>query len=172
MVVKLLNLQALLNFRKSFQISLLPVLIDQNEAIWLRLAPTSNPHNHPVDFVEVGIWSWLELDVGIICACLPNFHSLLKPVYAWLSSRTRHSRSGNSGSAGKYRRRLDDVEQSGPENIIQATTVVVVNDYRTKGSFINPIGGGLGENGAAGNTVQGIELGTSVKGMTSGRAWS
>lgn len=170
MVVAFPNLQAVLKSWKSFQISLLSVLIDQNEAIWLRLAPTSNTHNHPADFVEVGIWSGLELDVGIICACLPNFHSLLKPVYAWLGSRTRHSRSGPSGSAGKYHRRPDDVEQSGPENIIQATTVVVVDDHNTKGGFIHPIVGGRGEDDAA--AVQEIELGTSVKGTTSGRAWS
>lgn len=172
MVVTFLNLQDFLNSWKSLQRSLLSVLIDLNEAISLRLPPTSNTPNHPGDFVEVGIWSGLDLDVGIICACLPNFHSLLKPVCAWLGSQTRHSRSGTSASAGKNHRRPDDVEQSGQENIIRATTVVVVNDYSTKGSFINPIGGGRGENGAAGNTVEGIELGTSVKGTTSGRAWS
>lgn len=123
--------------------------------------------------MEVGIWSGLDLDVGIICACLPNFHSLLKPVCAWLGSRTRHSHSGTNASAGKYHRRPDDVEQSGPENIIRATTVVVVNDYSTKGGFINSIGGGRGENGAgADSIVQGIELATSANGTTSGRAWS
>lgn len=124
------------------------------------------------DFVEVGIWSGLELYVGIICACLPNFHSLLKPVYAWMGARTRHSHSGTGGSRSKYHRRLDDVEQSSPEHMIQATTVVVIDEHHTKGGFINSGGGGCGGNDVAGITLQGIELGTQVQGSTSGRAWS
>ncbi|KAL1877449.1 hypothetical protein Daus18300_002435 [Diaporthe australafricana] len=118
-------------------------------------------HNPTSDFVEVGIWSGLELDVGIICACLPNFHSLLKPVYAWMGTRTWHSDSGRSGR--KHHRRLHDVEQSGPDQMIRATTVVVVKEQGTKGAFSDSSDRG---------TVQEIELGGSVNGTTGGRAWS
>ncbi|KAI0505356.1 hypothetical protein F5B22DRAFT_628298 [Xylaria bambusicola] len=43
--------------------------------------------NPTVDFVEVGIWSGLELYVGIICACLPNFYYLLTHGFAWICLR-------------------------------------------------------------------------------------
>lgn len=74
-----------------------------------------------------------------------------------MGTRIRHSYSGTDGSRRKSHRRLNDVEQSGPENMIQATTVVVVEDYPTKGGFVVSRGGGRGgdDTATAGSTPQG-----------------
>ncbi|KAL7624459.1 hypothetical protein AAE478_006024 [Parahypoxylon ruwenzoriense] len=125
------------------------------------------------DFVDVGIWSGLELYVGIICACLPNFHSFLKPVYAWLglssSSRATPSypTSGGSGSSSGRPHRPDGA-RSGSEAMICATTTVDVKEHRLEDQMH------LSSPGWDDMTrsMEEIELGTRRKGATSGSAWS
>ncbi|KAL3467197.1 hypothetical protein BJX64DRAFT_192222 [Aspergillus heterothallicus] len=67
---------------------------------------TTNPTK---DFVPVGVWSLLEIDIGIMCSCMPGIRALCKRLYAILlnkptgytrsgSSRSKPSHSGGSGS--------------------------------------------------------------------------
>ncbi|ETS81013.1 hypothetical protein PFICI_06015 [Pestalotiopsis fici W106-1] len=77
--------------------------------------------NPTADFVDVGIWSGLELYVGIICACLPNFHSLLKPVYArigsFFASKTKGPQSASSGSRNSHERKyVLPIAETGPKS--------------------------------------------------------
>lgn len=129
-----------------------------------------------VDFIDVGTWSGLELYVGIICACLPNFNSLLKPVYAWMGSRIHSSKpSGNDSGigSGRYRRGHSE-EQFGLERRIRATTVIDVEENRSNGESMSIGRGGGGDFGNDGAVfrMQEIELGTTTNGTISGRAWS
>lgn len=63
------------------------------------------------DYVDVGYWSTIEVDVGIICACLPAIRSLMRSCFPAMFGDTRHeksteystSRSNPTGS------RLDEV---------------------------------------------------------------
>jgi uncharacterized membrane protein YgcG len=91
--------------------------------------------NPTYDFVEVGIWSGLELYVGIICACLPHLHSLFKPVYKKLglsssdSGRRSEEPSGGTNSssggssAGRHWRFHGD-QKSKPDSTIQVTRTI------------------------------------------------
>ncbi|KAI0968281.1 hypothetical protein F4678DRAFT_443903 [Xylaria arbuscula] len=54
--------------------------------------------NPTADIVEVGIWSALELYVGIICACLPNFYHLFKHAFTWIGLKLSTFRSTKSYS--------------------------------------------------------------------------
>ncbi|KAL4880274.1 hypothetical protein BJY04DRAFT_219272 [Aspergillus karnatakaensis] len=47
---------------------------------------SSNPTR---DFIPVSIWSFLEIDLGIICACLPEIRALIQ--YLFPSSKTQDS---------------------------------------------------------------------------------
>jgi hypothetical protein len=124
------------------------------------------------DFVDVGIWSGLELYVGIICACLPHFNNLLKPVYVCLGiSSGKSSRdsgpSGGAGSSGGSRRpwhRHDPDSPSGAR--IQAITTVDVKQHRTESQVH------LEAADITGIEVEEIELGTKRQGETRGAAWS
>ncbi|KAI1779826.1 hypothetical protein F4818DRAFT_437127 [Hypoxylon cercidicola] len=100
--------------------------------------------NPTADFVDVGIWSSLELYVGIICACLPNFHSLLQPFYKWVgltfNSRSKLSQppSGRSGGGvGPNNRNIHD-EESGSELVICTTTTVELDNISRSASRIDP----------------------------------
>ncbi|KAK2599438.1 hypothetical protein N8I77_011192 [Diaporthe amygdali] len=131
-------------------------------------------HNPTVDFVDIGIWSGIELYVGMICACLPNFYTLLKPVNARMGSWAQSSRPGGSGSWGGSRshRHLQDEEEPDTGHAIRATTVINVEEHGSNSKRVSITNGyGPGQNDAV-NRVQGIELGTMMKGTTYGRAWS
>lgn len=58
------------------------------------------------DFVEVGVWSLLEINLGIICASMPGVHTLYKhvapTVSAALSTNKRSSTSKTRSRSGAY----------------------------------------------------------------------
>ncbi|KAF2968351.1 hypothetical protein GQX73_g5201 [Xylaria multiplex] len=91
--------------------------------------------NPTVDFVEVGIWSALELYVGIICACLPNSYHLFKPSFAWISlklstsTKTNSPSSGPSSGNGEHHHDLHD-KMSGSGHTIHVTTMVSIEKHR------------------------------------------
>ncbi|KAL4963655.1 CFEM domain-containing protein [Aspergillus stella-maris] len=78
----------------------------------LRLVETvgfNSTMNPTKDFVPVGVWSLLEIDIGIMCSCMPGIRALCKRLYAILfnkptgytgsgSSRSKPSHSGGNGS--------------------------------------------------------------------------
>ncbi|KAL3455725.1 hypothetical protein BJX64DRAFT_281876 [Aspergillus heterothallicus] len=64
---------------------------------------TTNPTK---DFVPVGMWSLLEIDIGIMCACMPGIRALCKRLHAVFSPKPlgyetyeARSRSKNSGGS-------------------------------------------------------------------------
>ncbi|KAL4933239.1 CFEM domain-containing protein [Aspergillus undulatus] len=69
---------------------------------------TMNPTK---DFVPVGVWSLLEIDIGIMCSCMPGIRAVFKRLYTTLfrkqstygynsSARRKPSNSNKSGNSG------------------------------------------------------------------------
>ncbi|KAL2856463.1 hypothetical protein BJY01DRAFT_263517 [Aspergillus pseudoustus] len=66
----------------------------------------NNTMNPTKDFVPVGMWSLLEIDIGIMCACMPGIRALCKRLYALFFPKPlgyetyeARSKSKNSGSS-------------------------------------------------------------------------
>lgn len=57
------------------------------------------------DYVEIGYWSTIECDVGVICACLPAIRSLLRRVFptAFGDTTNANSKASMSRSGGTSR---------------------------------------------------------------------
>ncbi|KAI1416291.1 hypothetical protein F5Y13DRAFT_155003 [Hypoxylon sp. FL1857] len=93
---------------------------------------STRTQNPTIDFVPVGLWAGLELNVGVICACLPSLYPLLKSVYAWLSlmsySKTSPSCPTNSCSSNNYGHHdyLDDRKLSS-ESMAPETTRTTIH---------------------------------------------
>ncbi|KAI0554355.1 hypothetical protein F4679DRAFT_528077 [Xylaria curta] len=89
--------------------------------------------NPTADFVEVGIWSGAELHVGIICACLPNFSHLLKPVFAWIGLKLSTLKatkpcSSDSGCVNGLDCRHLHNKMSASDHIIHMTTSATIEE--------------------------------------------
>ena len=63
-------------------------------------ADSTNP---TMDFYAVGIWSTVEITVGMICACLPSLRLLLAHLFPKIMGTTRHyvSKYGSNGLSGR-----------------------------------------------------------------------
>lgn len=61
------------------------------------------------DYVGVGYWSTIEVDVGIICACLPAIRSLLRGCWPTMFGDTRH------GTTAKLSTSNPSVSRSTPD---------------------------------------------------------
>lgn len=61
-------------------------------------------HNPTWDFVLVGIWSNLEINVGVICACLPTMRLILIRLFPKQLGSTQHDYSDYSNNKGKQKR--------------------------------------------------------------------
>ncbi|KAI0479211.1 hypothetical protein GGR56DRAFT_665046 [Xylariaceae sp. FL0804] len=109
---------------------------------------SSNP---TADFVPLATWGGLEVYVAIICACLPNFHTLWKALYARLKISREYLHSS-------------DVEL-GANTKITATTTVFIEQHPADSEEFQ-----LHQGSHTGGAV-GIELGARNNG-TSGFAWS
>jgi hypothetical protein len=78
-----------------------------------------NSTNPTYDYSALAIWSLVEIDVGVICACMPGIAALFHRVFPRLattrgssgsssserSGRKHNGGSGNSGGDGDYYRR-------------------------------------------------------------------
>lgn len=128
------------------------------------------------DALDVGTWSGLEIYIGIICACLPNFNSLLKPFYAWMGSRTQspHTAGTTSGGGSGFHSRGYKDEQSGLGSRIRATTVIQIEEHGSHAHHMSNASsdGLIGQESALGS-AQEIELGMiGTANTTCERAWS
>ncbi|KAI1174937.1 hypothetical protein F4777DRAFT_552477 [Nemania sp. FL0916] len=129
--------------------------------------------NPTADFVQVGIWSGLELYVGIICACLPNFYRLLKPAFNWTNLKFSmtptiiKSSSGGSSSENKAYHYQSHEKMPDLEHGIHATTTVNVEESRS-GSQTHLNTGNMPE---ITPMSEEIELGLRQKGETRATAW-
>ncbi|KAI0913887.1 hypothetical protein F4823DRAFT_468468 [Ustulina deusta] len=129
--------------------------------------------NPTADFVEVGIWSGLELYVGIICACLPNFYHLLKPVFAWIGLKlstptaTNSHPDGPSSGNGEHHQHLHD-KMSSSDHIIHAKTTGNIEEYLLE-SQVHLSAPGMAD---VTRISEEIELGVRKTGETKATAWS
>ena len=71
----------------------------------------------PGDYTSMAYWSHIELQVGIICACMPAIRSLLRKMFPGrqnplgsVSSGVAFQKSTNSNSTGGDFVRLNDLE--------------------------------------------------------------
>jgi len=83
------------------------------------------------DIVQVSIWSGMEMDVGVICPCLPSFRLLLRKMWPRLvgtSAGQKYEMNFRSGSTAGVRRQ-SAAKSSGKKgnstNIIKTTEVGV-----------------------------------------------
>lgn len=53
--------------------------------------------NPTLDYQALALWSLVELDVGIICACMPGVASLMRRMLPSVFGSTKGTSSGNSG---------------------------------------------------------------------------
>ncbi|RQM04638.1 hypothetical protein DH86_00004146, partial [Scytalidium sp. 3C] len=61
------------------------------------LVQFGNTQNVTQDYTNMGVWSTIEVPMGIICACMPSIRSLLRHVLpAAFSSTTRGATTGSS----------------------------------------------------------------------------
>ncbi|KAI0377676.1 hypothetical protein F5Y04DRAFT_263932 [Hypomontagnella monticulosa] len=117
--------------------------------------------NPTLDFVKTGTWGGLEIFVGIICACLPNFHSLLRPVYGWIglsSLKPKTYATGKSGNSSHHHSRMHDTKSG-----IRATTTITVNAEQSPSESQEHLSRPY--RGDTGGSVE-IELGTRSKGWS------
>ncbi|KAI1432260.1 hypothetical protein GGR50DRAFT_697211 [Xylaria sp. CBS 124048] len=121
-------------------------------------------HNPTADFIDVGIWSGLELYVGIICACLPNIHHLLRPLYQWLG------RKFSSGAilSGRHSRARDAKVSS--EDMIHAMTTVKIEHHQSE-SQVQLSSSSNGARNTPGS-VEDVEFGRNKMGETNVTVWS
>jgi len=62
--------------------------------VWGR---TTNP---TLDYLSLGLWSIIELDVGIICACMPGMATLLRRVLPRAFGTLKGSGNGTANTDG------------------------------------------------------------------------
>ncbi|KAI1739909.1 hypothetical protein F4680DRAFT_420537 [Xylaria scruposa] len=89
--------------------------------------------NPTADFIGVGIWSGLQLYVGIICACLPHFYLPLKPVFAWIGLKLSTFRatkpcSSDSGSGNGPEPRHLHNKLSASDRMYHITTSTTIEE--------------------------------------------
>ncbi|EED17823.1 integral membrane protein, putative [Talaromyces stipitatus ATCC 10500] len=102
------------------------------------LVEFSNTSNLTWDYVELGYWSTIEVDVGIICACLPAIRKLLWKIFPnTLGSAVRRGaktpnyyeqRSGHSGGMIRENRRAT-LEDGDAFPLVEVTTLVEVTSH-------------------------------------------
>lgn len=62
--------------------------------VWGR---TTNP---TLDYLSLGLWSIIELDVGIICACMPGMATLLRRLLPSVFESIKGSSNGTADTDG------------------------------------------------------------------------
>lgn len=91
--------------RKRFSVMLMflvGVIVTIISSFRLKFAvPFRHTTNPTYDYVTLGYWSVLEVDVGIICACMPSIYQLLKVVWPKLVSRTNRGKSVPTEKTGR-----------------------------------------------------------------------
>ncbi|VUC25935.1 unnamed protein product [Clonostachys rosea] len=124
-------LQLQLSWRKKLLISVMLVTGIVVIVISILRVPSINEftktHNVTKDFVGIGIWSALEMNVGVLCACMPSIHVLFKALFPkqWsttrgdsgrLVSNSRGKASNGSGGRGPFSRitMTTTIEQGNP----------------------------------------------------------
>lgn len=65
---------------------------------------SANTANPTWDFFDVGIWSTVEINVGIICVCMPSLRLLLVRVFPRLSPSAHRYYVHGDGKPGAYGR--------------------------------------------------------------------
>lgn len=117
--------------------------------------------NPTKDIVQLCMWSGIEIDVGVICPCLPSFRLLLRKMWPRLVGT-----SGNAGTGGKYEMRSRTntqgmvVTANGRTSMVRQATVVRSSSSRS----ITKKNGGSDEGGNGhGNIIKTTEVGVEFE---------
>ncbi|KAI6087773.1 hypothetical protein F4821DRAFT_235181 [Hypoxylon rubiginosum] len=129
--------------------------------------------NPTLQIVPMGIWAGIEIDLGVVCACMPSMPMLFRPlVHRFKSSSAGNSvPTGHTGSSSQYsnqnrkRRFLPTTSQSSSilrsgSNIRMVTTIRQTNEPSGSDAQL-PL-----------CEPSGIELGRINHGNTNAQAWS
>lgn len=111
--------------------------------------------NPTKDIVQVCIWSGIEIDVGVICPCLPSFRLLLRKVWPRLMGTT-----ADTGAAKYEMKRRSNTQSSGiPGSIKRQATFRSLSSSST--SIKNKHGDGIGN--TPGNIIKITEVGVEFE---------
>lgn len=91
---------------------------------------TTNP---TLDYLPLGLWSIIEIDVGVICACMPGMASLLRRVLPNVFGTLRGSSKGIGDSSDLRTYASERRAGSSQKNKISKTTHVHIS-FGSKGS--------------------------------------
>jgi hypothetical protein len=86
--------------------------------------------NSQGDYFEAGVWSTVELDVGIICLCMPNLRIILIYIFPSLGSTTYKSSDKHVANDKYYCDRTHNTKALGSNDI--RTGVSDSMSYRTE----------------------------------------
>jgi len=90
------------------------------------LVSFANTTNPTYDFYNSGLWSMLELDVGIICVCMPNIRLILVRLFPKVMATANQSRAGISGTGtGKFSKNRTQSTADEPAGISYSRSYVV-----------------------------------------------
>lgn len=70
--------------------------------------------NPTLDYESLGLWSIIELDVGIICACMPGVATLLRRMMPNIFASTKGSKE-SKGSSGGYSNPPHSLKKNGQD---------------------------------------------------------
>ncbi|KAL4939192.1 hypothetical protein BDV06DRAFT_214513 [Aspergillus oleicola] len=96
---------------------------------------TMNPTK---DFVPVGVWSLLEIDIGIMCSCMPGIRALCKRLYAIIFNKP-------TGYAGSSRTKPNNVSGSGSGAGSNPRNQISPRHYASKSKSSDGSGGSAGQ---------------------------
>ncbi|KAK6222636.1 hypothetical protein LQW54_000816 [Pestalotiopsis sp. IQ-011] len=119
------KVQVMLMFSLGFLVTIVSILRLHS------LVAFGSTQNLTQDYVIVGIWTTVEVPVGVICACLPAVRAVLKVYWPTIFGSTRPSRSdyyNQSGSPSASRSMKPHLEASGNHDAYKKPSAVVTNE--------------------------------------------
>ncbi|KAF3017114.1 hypothetical protein E8E14_009184 [Neopestalotiopsis sp. 37M] len=119
------KLQVMLMFSLGFLVTIVSILRLHS------LVAFGNTTNLTQDYVIVGVWTTVEVPVGVICACLPAVRAVLKVYWPTVFDSTRPSRSdyyNQSGSPSASKAMRSHLEASGNHDAWKTTTTTVTTE--------------------------------------------
>jgi hypothetical protein len=84
----------------------------------------STSTNQTMDYANLAVWSLIELDVGVICACMPGMAGLFRRLR---KRSTEYIRSRSSRNASQI---LGDTRKGSNQQAITKTTMISVSRAR------------------------------------------
>lgn len=96
--------------------------------------------NPTYDYTELAVWSLVEMDVGVMCACMPGIAALFKRMFPSVFASSGSGDSGNQSGSGALRTigsaKTEDYRVNTPQKLISKTTDISVSyhDFMSRNS--------------------------------------